>query len=56
MKKPEYVLPLVLQKVSLELEEGILAGSVADSTTVQTAGQEVETYNFSSDSFNHDWE
>jgi hypothetical protein len=56
MKKPKYIPPEVLQRVSLELEEGILTGSVADSTTVQTAGQEVETYNFSSDSFNHDWE
>ena len=56
MKKTKYVSPVVLQSVSLEMEEGILAGSVADSTKVQTTGQEVQTYDFNDDSFNHVWE
>jgi hypothetical protein len=56
MKKPKYVSPKVLQKVPVEPEDKILAGSVADSTSVQTAGQEVVTQDFSGESFNHEWE
>jgi hypothetical protein len=56
MKKSLFVPPEVLQKVSLELEDQILAGSVADSTSVQTTGQEVDSYDFSQTAFNHTWE
>ena len=58
MKKTKYVSPVVLQSVSLEMEEGILAGSVANNASVQTTGQEVVTYDFSpsSTTFNHEWE
>jgi hypothetical protein len=60
MKKTKYVSPVVLQSVSLEMEEGILAGSaITSSTNVQTTGQEVVTYDFtpsSSSPFNHEWE
>lgn len=50
-----YQQPAVLQEFSIEMEAAILAGSVADKTSVKTTGQEVDTYDFKEDSFNHSW-
>ena len=39
------------------IEGSLLAGSVGDTVTAQTSGQELEYYDFSSDdSFNVNWE
>lgn len=40
----------------VEMETSILAGSVAEKTTVKSTGQKVEEYDFSQSSFNQVWE
>lgn len=55
-KMNTYQTPRVLQDLPLELESEILAGSVSEKTTVKSTGQEVEEYDFSTTSFNQDWE
>ncbi len=50
-----YQKPAILQEFSIEMEAAILAGSVADKTSVETTGQEVEEYDFGTDGFNHTW-
>ena len=58
IKKNRYELPCVLSRVNLELESQILAASVANSMTVETVGQEVETYGSfdgTDNGFNHEW-
>ena len=59
IRKITYVAPAVIRRVSMELETPILAGSVVNnSTSIKTAGQEVQSYDFSdpSSSFNQVWE
>ena len=55
MKKITYEAPAILREVDLQVEGEILTGSVVDTTTVVSTGQEVETYNFGSEGFNHEW-
>ncbi|MBR4525005.1 MAG: hypothetical protein IKP15_05610 [Bacteroidales bacterium] len=57
-KKLTYTAPVVLDDLALELEAEILGASVVveDSTTVETKGQEIQTYDFSDSSFNQNWE
>lgn len=57
-KKLNYTAPAVLDDLALELEAEILGASVVtDDTTVETEGQKIETYDFTSDSsFNQVWE
>lgn len=55
--KEKYVAPCIKRKVTLHLEDGILAGSVVNKkTTIETAGQKVETKDFSDTGFNSTWE
>ena len=54
-RKKVYKTPAILREVFLQVEGEILAGSVVDTTTVVSTGQEVETYNFDSEVFNHEW-
>lgn len=58
VRKLAYIAPAVINRVSVELETPILAGSVVNnSTTIQTTGQEVVEYNFGNSSdFNQVWE
>ena len=52
-----YSSPCILQEVKMELESDILAGSVVSkSTKIETAGQQVETRDFSDVGFNSTWE
>ncbi len=55
-KKQQFVRPAVLQETILLSESPILAGSLVDNTTIVSTGQEVENYDFSGDTFNHEWE
>lgn len=58
IKKNRYESPCVLSRVNLELESQILAASVANTMTVETVGQEVETYGSfdgTDNGFNHEW-
>ena len=54
-RKKVYKAPVILREVNLQVEGEILAGSVVDTTTVVSTGQEVEEYDFSQPEFNHDW-
>lgn len=58
MKTKPYESPAVLDRVSLELEQAILAGSVLDSLNssgARSQSQELEQIDASGTSFNHDW-
>lgn len=55
-KKQQFVRPAILQELTLLPETPILAGSVVDNATIESAGQEVENYDFSGGDFNHNWE
>ena len=57
-KKLTYTAPVVLDDLALELEAEILGASVVveGETTVETTGQEFESYDFSDSSFNQNWE
>lgn len=46
----------ILRRISLQTEGDLLSGSVVDKMQVQSAGQEVEEYDFSTSPFNHSWE
>ena len=50
-----FITPAILQALSFREETPILAGSVVDQTTVSTTGQEVQDYDWSDSSFNHNW-
>ena len=54
-QKKTFITPVVLQALSLHGETPILAGSVAEQTTVTATGQEVKDYDWSDSSFNHNW-
>ena len=55
--KQTYQVPTVLKSVAMELETDLLVGSVVtQSTTIETAGQQVETHTFSAEGFNSTWE
>lgn len=56
--KQGYASPRVLQVAEIELETGILTGSVIDKLTVESTGQEVGgvfDYSAPESSFNHEW-
>ena len=56
-KKLTYIAPAVLDDLALELEAEILGASVAtEDTVVETKGQEIESYDFTTSSFNQEWE
>lgn len=55
--KLKYLAPKVKDSARMELEQGILTGSVVDpKTTIETAGQKVEERDFSQSGFNTTWE
>ncbi len=54
-QKKTFITPAVLQALSLRGETPILAGSVAEQTTVTATGQEVQEYDFNENTFNHEW-
>ena len=55
--KEQYIRPVVTDSMELSLESAILGASlVNDLHGVQTAGQEVEDMNMSSEGFNTSWE
>ena len=60
MKKRRYISPGVRRRISLEMEQAILAGSVVEAfngeSGVTTAGQEVQEKDFASAIFNHQWD
>lgn len=58
MKQKSYESPAVLDRVPIELEQPILAGSVLDalnSVGVKSQAQELEQVDASDASFNHEW-
>ncbi len=57
MKKKTYEAPRVLKTVTFLMESNLLSGSVVDKdTNVKSMGQKEITYDFSSSSFNQEWE
>ncbi|MBQ9397797.1 MAG: hypothetical protein IJU08_04810 [Bacteroidales bacterium] len=55
-QKKQYQAPLILRKIAFRIEGAILAGSIVDKATVTSQGQQVDTYDFSGSTFNHEWE
>ncbi|MCR5351357.1 MAG: hypothetical protein K6E35_02535 [Bacteroidales bacterium] len=56
-KLRKYSAPVVLDDLTLELEAEILgASAVVEETIVESAGQQVETVDFSDPAFNQQWE
>lgn len=55
-QKQQFIRPVILQELTLLSDSPILAGSVKNNVTIISTGQEVETYDFSDEEFNHDWE
>ena len=55
MKRYDYIAPSVLRVVSVCVEKALMAGSVMENPNVKSVGQEVDTYDFSDGSFNHNW-
>ena len=56
--KEQYVIPRIIQVTKVCLERDFLQGSVVDKLTVESTGQEVETFDYASPTtqFNHEWE
>ena len=54
--KKNYEAPAILRTTPFRMESTILAGSIVDKATVVSQGQQVDTYNFESNEFNHTWE
>lgn len=54
--KKTYSAPAVLRLVDFAPQEAILGGSIVDKASVTSVGQEVDTYDFSGSTFNHEWE
>ena len=59
MGKLAFESPRVLKRTQLDLEQSILSSSTADSTQIETTGQEVVEYGAPSaadpSTFNHEW-
>ncbi len=53
-RKKVYVAPVVLRKISLQLEGEILTGSLAGNTTIVSTGQEVQEWDYET-GFEHTW-
>lgn len=56
MTKKTYIPARVYQRLSIEMEGALLAGSVVEKMSVESAGQEVEAFDFADSFFNHSWE
>ena len=55
MAKQKFESPRVIRSVQMNLEQSILTASVADTTTIETTGQEVVVYTADPSTFNHEW-
>lgn len=55
-QKHNYETPAVLRVVGFAPRTSLLAGSIVDKANVTSVGQKVDTYDFSDESFNHNWE
>lgn len=58
-RKQPYKAPAILREVRLQLEGGLLDGSVVDHSDITSVGQRVKDYDFSEDNtdgFNFNWE
>ena len=56
LMRKKYQSPCVLKTETILPEIELLSGSVVDTSTIKSVGQEVETYDFSDPEFNHTWE
>ncbi len=54
--KKTYSAPAVLRLVSYAPKGALLGGSIVDKATVTSQGQQVDTYNWENEGFNHTWE
>ena len=54
--KKTYASPAILRLVDYAPQEALLAGSIVDKATVTSQGQQVDTYEWNTDGFNHTWE
>ncbi len=57
MTKKTYTPARVYERLSIEMEGALLAGSVVNKMSVESAGQEVESFDFGdTSSFNFSWD
>ena len=54
--KKFYQSPAILRQVSYAPTGSLLAGSIVDKATVTSQGQQVDTYEWDTEGFNHTWE
>ena len=54
--KKYYQSPAIFRQVSYVPECALLGGSIVDKATVTSQGQQVDTYNWDTEGFNHEWE
>ena len=55
-QKSRYESPFIQRVVHLQMEGELLSGSVVNHIEVTSMGQDVENFDFSGDSFNHEWQ
>jgi len=58
-RKLPYKTPAIMREVHLQLEGGLLDGSLVDHSDITSVGQQVKDYDFSegnSEGFNFTWE
>ena len=54
--KKAYESPAILRQVACVPQNSLLGGSIVDKATVTSQGQQVDTYNWDTEGFNHEWE
>ena len=54
--KKYYSSPAIIRQVSYAPQTALLSGSIVDKATVTSQGQQVDTYNWENEGFNHTWE
>ena len=54
--KKYYSTPAILRQVSYVPQRALLGGSIVDKATVTSQGQQIDTYNWENEGFNHTWE
>mgnify|MGYP006916097739 CR=1 FL=1 len=55
-RKQGYKVPVIVRITSLSEGVALLSGSIVDNANVTSVGQKIDTYDFSTDGFNHNWE
>ncbi len=54
--KKYYSTPAIIRQVSYAPQAALLGGSIVDKATVTSQGQQIDTYEWNTEGFNHTWE